>query len=196
MTSTAVAPIDTPAPPVPTTTNAAPTLMTSTLTLRDIGDEFLALDELAAMDDGEWTDVHEQIANELMERAALKADKFGSYVRELEHRADVIGAEVDRLAARKKRIASRVDWMKRYAVGVLERAGRPKIEGDLFTIALHKNPPSVEVTVLPDKLPADYVTVIPEQRKPNTAAILVALKAGIEIAGAALRPVSHHLRIR
>ncbi len=171
-------------------------LVNAPLTLTDIVDEFLALDELSAMEEGEWTTEHVELLEELMPKAIAKVDRFGAYVRELEARQDVIAAEEERLAKRRAHLANRVAWMKRYAIGELQRLGRPKIEGELFTMALQKNPASVEVTVLPDALPDAYVRVIPERREPDKKALLEALKAGAEIPGASLAAPTFHLRIR
>ncbi len=172
------------------------TLVHAPLTLADVVDEFLALDELAAMDDAEWTAEHVQLLEELMPQAIAKVDRFGAYVRELEARIGAIDQELDRLTARKQHLTNRVAWMKRYAVGELQRLGRPKLKGELFTMALQKNPASVEVSVLPDALPEAFVRVIPERREADKKALLDALKQGAEIPGVAFAPTTYHLRIR
>lgn len=165
------------------------------LTLGDIVDEFRALDELSAMEDGEWTTEHMELLEELMPKAIAKVDRFGGYLRELEAREEVITQEIARLTARKTHLKNRIAWMKRYAVGELQRLGRPKMDGDLFTLRLHKNPPSVEVSVLPDALPEQFVRIIPETREPDKKALLDALKAGATIPGAELAAPTYHLRV-
>jgi hypothetical protein len=168
----------------------------SSLTLYDLCEEASALDALVGMDDGEWTEEAEALHTPLMQALVEKADGFGGYVRDLEQRAAVIQQEEERLAARRKRIEARIQWMKSYAVASLTAANRTKLEGTLFTLSLQKNPPSVHVTVLPDALPAEFVRVIPERREPDKKALLDALKAGATIPGAELSPTTHHLRIR
>lgn len=157
-----------------------------TLSLYDLSDEVLALDDLAAMDEGEWTDEHQQLADELMDRLVVKADSFGGFVRNLEARADACSAEIQRLQARKKSAEARIDWMKRYALSALTRMGRPRIEGELFTIAIQNNPPKVEVDVLPGQLPSAFVRVIPEVLEVNKSELAKALKGGEEIPGCRL----------
>ena len=166
------------------------------LPLYELSMEARALDDLTAMEDGEFTPEIDALHTELMDQIVSKADAFGSYLRELEARETAIADEIARLAARKKRLASRMAWMKAYAVTALRNMDRPRIDGTLFTLAIQKNPPSVQITVLPDALPAEYVRVIPETREPDRKTILDALKAGVEIAGATLAETTYHLRVR
>jgi len=165
------------------------------LSLYDLSEEALALDDIAAMDDGEWTPEHEALAVELMEKLVVKADDFGGYFRDLEAREEVLDAEIKRLQDRKKRVASRLAWMKSYGCHDLQRIGRPRIEGTRFTLALQNNPPKVDVTVLPDALPDEFVRVIPEVREPDKTALAKALKAGVEIPGVTLTQ-TQSLRVR
>lgn len=167
-----------------------------TLTLYDLCEEAQALDALVGMDDSEWTPEHEQLHTPLMEALVQKADGFGAYLKDLETRAEVLRIEEERLAARRRRVEARVKWMKQYAVSALLSANRPKLEGTLFTLAVQKNPDSVEVSVLPDALPEQFVRVIPETREPDKKALLSALKAGETITGAAIAAPTYHLRIR
>lgn len=168
---------------------------THALSLYELGEEQLALDELSAMEDGEWTPELEALAVDLLEQLVQKADAFGGYVRELEAREELLEQEIRRLQDRKKRVANRLTWMKAYGCSVLQRIGRPRIEGTRFTLALQNNPPKVDVTVLPDALPAEFVRVIPEVREPDKTALAKALKAGQEIPGVALVQ-TQSLRIR
>ena len=168
----------------------------SALTLYELAEEAAALDDLTAMEDGEWTPEADALHTQLMDQLVSKADAFGGYLRELEAREEVLSTEMARLAARKKRLASRIQWMKNYAASALQRMDRPRLEGTLFTIALHKNPPSLLVNVLPDQLPEEFVRVIPEQREPDKKALMEAVKAGANIPGVELAPTTYHVRVR
>jgi len=166
-----------------------------TLTLYELAEERVALDELIAMDEGEWTDEAANLADELAGKLALKADAFGGFVREMEANASAIKEEETRLASRRKSIEGKRDWLMRRALFALQTMGRNRVEGSLFTLAVQKNNPAVTVTVLPGALPKDFVRVIPESYEPDKAALSIALKAGAIIEGATLtRTVS--LRIR
>jgi hypothetical protein len=169
---------------------------THALSLYELTEEQLALDELSAMEDGEWTPELEQLATQLLEQLIAKADAFGGYVRELEARETVLEAEIKRLQDRKKRVANRLAWMKAYATTALQRMDRPRLEGTRFTLAIQKNPPSLLVTVLPDALPPEFIRVIPEQREADKKALLEAVKQGATIPGVELAPTTYHLRIR
>jgi len=167
----------------------------STLTLYELGEEQAALDDLVAMDQGEWTDAHEALAAELAAQLVHKADAFGAYVAGLTATVDAIHAEQDRLAVRRKSMEASVARLKRYGLIALQAAGRDKIAGTLFTLGVQQNPPSVLVEVSADALDAAYVRVIPETREVNKAAIGAALKAGTEIPGCFLS-TTYSLRIR
>jgi hypothetical protein len=165
------------------------------LHLYDLADEAVALDDLLAMDDGEWTDEADALATELAGKLATKADAFGGYVRTLEAQDEAIAAEIARLTARRRAIVNRTAKLKQYGLLALQRMERPKVAGDLFTLAVQLNPPSVTLTVGVDALPAQYVRTIPEQREPDKAAIRDALKRGETIDGAMLT-ITQSLRIR
>ncbi len=165
------------------------------LHLYDLAEEAVALDDLLAMDEGEWTAEAEALATELAGKLATKADAFGGYLRGLEAQAEAIKEEEVRLAARRKAAMSRADRLRRYGLMALQRMERPKIAGDLFTLAVQNNPPSVNITVSTDALPAQYVRIIPEQREPDKTAIRDALKRGETIDGATLT-VTQSLRVR
>lgn len=169
--------------------------MSANLTLYELAEERNALDDLLALDEGEWTDAAESLANDLTAQLVRKADGFGSYIRDLEANADAIKAEETRLAARRKALESRVDWLKRSGLMALDRMGETKVAGTLFTLAVQKNPPSVDVPASLEGLPAEYVRVVPESRVADKTAIAKALKAGADVPGCALRE-SYSLRIR
>lgn len=154
--------------------------------LYELADEAVALDALCAMDEGEWTDEHEQLAQELAGKLAAKADAFGGYLKTLEARASAIKGEEVRLATRRKAVENHVQRLKTYALIALEHMGKQKVEGTLFTLTMAKNPPSVKVHVAASDLSDEYVRVIPESREPDKQKLLTALKAGHEIAGVEL----------
>lgn len=166
--------------------------MTKTLTLHDLTDEALALDALVAMDDGEWTDEHEALADELTEKLLAKTDAFADYVSDLATRCEIVRKEEKRLADRRKRMESNVDRLSRYALVCLQRSGRDKLTGERHTIAVRKNPPSVHVfdeAALMDceqGYALGLLRHVPEQWTPDRKRIADVLKAGQEIPGCEL----------
>lgn len=165
------------------------------LSLYELGDEVVALENLVAMDEGEWTDEHEALEKELMEKLVAKADAFGGYVRNLEATAAACKAEAQRLSARQKACENRVASLKEFACAALQRMGKTELKGELFTLANQPNNPSVEVTVEAEKLPAEYVRVVPATKEPDKRAILEALQQGVTIEGCSIKRTLS-LRIR
>lgn len=165
------------------------------LHLYDLAEEAVALDDLLAMDDGEWTDEAEALATELAGKLAGKADAFGGYLRGLEAQDEALAAEIARLTARRRAVIARTAKLKQYGLLALQRMDRPKVAGDLFTLAVQNNPPSVNILVGTDDLPPQYVRIIPEQREPDKTAIRDALKRGETIDWATLT-VTQSLRVR
>lgn len=166
-----------------------------TLSLYELGEEVIALENLVAMDEGEWTDAHEALEAELLAKLVKKADSFGGYVRSLEATAAVCKAEAQRLAARQKACENRVESLKAFACVALQKMGKTEVKGELFTLANQPNNPSVEVTVEPDKLPAAYVRIVPEAKEADKRAILEALQQGVTIEGCSIKRTLS-LRIR
>ena len=119
--------------------------MSQTLTLRDLADEALALDELIAMDDGEWTDEHEHLANELTEKLLRKTDSFANYLTDLSQRAEILRAEEKRLAERRRRVERDCERLENYALIAMSRMQTAKLVGTTHTIAVRMNPPAVKV---------------------------------------------------
>lgn len=166
------------------------------LSLSDLTDEMLALDALAAMDEGEWSDEHEALANVLATKLAQKADDFWEYRLTLKRDAEAAKAYADEVAAKAKRLAQRQEWLDGYALREMERSGRPFLKGDRWEIRAQRNStPSVLIEVLTDKLPAEFIRVVPEVREPDRVAIATALKAGATIEGCALE-YGKHLRAK
>ena len=85
------------------------------------------------------------------------------------------------LAERSKRIERRAEALRQYMHAALEAAGITKVEGAEFTIAIRKNPSSVQIA--PEADLGDEWMVFPEPPPPtpDKRKIAEALKAGKEI---------------
>lgn len=162
--------------------------------LYELAEEAVALHQLCEMDQGEWTTEHEALEKELTAKLVAKADAFGGYLASLDAKAEAIRTEETRLAQRRSAVENHARRLKGYALIALQHMGKEKVEGDLFSLRIQKNPPKVVLdpnTTLDD----EYIRVIPESWEPDRKKLLLALKAGTEIAGATLvQDVS--LRIR
>ena len=62
---------------------------------------------------------------------------------------------MDRLQGRKRHLAGRIDWLKRYLLGEMEAAGREKVKGPTLTVSLAKAPLSCDVVCAAD-VPAEF----------------------------------------
>lgn len=121
---------------------------------------------------------------ELLDQAegtlAVKAERVALKVRELQAEADAVKAEAVRLTQRAKTATNAADSLKAYLKRALEIAGVQTIKGELVTVALQKNPPSV-LTVrdaASDDAAEGFATEIPAHYEWNKAELKEAWKAG------------------
>src|SRR5574337_514760 len=84
-----------------------------------------------------------------------KADGIAEYLNECSARAAVLREESKRLAQWAGLWAARRDRLERVVVSVMQHVKRLKIEGHRSSLAVRKNPPSVEIRQ-PDLVPAAY----------------------------------------
>ena len=163
------------------------------LTLFQIAQEHRALaDQLQDMDLPE-----EVIADTLSAESSLveKSQAVAFVVRNLESVADAIDAEAKRMADRAKAARNRAEAVKRYLREGMQMAGVTKIEHPQFTLAIRKNPASVQIDGA-DLIPEQYMRQPePPPPAPDKKAIAVALKAGVAVPGASLTQ-SERLEIR
>ena len=95
-------------------------------------------------------------------------------------------AEKERLAKREAFYARQLQRLTDYVMATMTMSSLVRLDGETSTLRLRKNPPSVVIE--PGARIADEWLVYPDAPppRPNKAAIAQALKAGREIAGAAL----------
>lgn len=121
-----------------------------------------------------------------------KLDNIAKLVRTLEAESEAFKKEELRFQTKRKVRENNTKRLKAYAQEALEATGRKKVEGATFTLALQKNPPSVEV--LDEKLiPPTYF--IPQDPTLDKKSLLAQLKAGQSIAGVDMKQ-TESLRIR
>ena len=128
----------------------------------------------------------------IRESAEEKAENITKLIRSFEADVKTLKTEEERLAAKRKTLESRINYLKKYLFEQLEAMGINRIKRPLFTISIQANPPGVEV-INQDEIPADFWNrpdPVLDKRK-----ILNDLKSGNEIPGVALK-TSKGLRIR
>lgn len=121
-----------------------------------------------------------------------KRDNMGSFLARLDAEAEILKKEETRLAARRRSFERISEIIQDSLHWQMEQWGVRKVEGQRFTFAVKKNPPSVEIE--DEKLiPAEYLEYVPRVKK---AEIKEALTEGKEVAGAKLITNKTRLEIR
>lgn len=123
-----------------------------------------------------------------------KVDGIGRVLKALEYNTKAIKEEEQRLSQRRKTLENEANNLKVYLASQLDKIGKKKVKGTLYSANIQNNPPSVNVLDT-EKIPEEY-WVIPEvQPQLNKKALLQALKDGKEVEGATMTQGSS-LRIR
>lgn len=113
-----------------------------------------------------------------------KIDNIVKLIRNWEGEALAIENEKKRLAARGDSLSKNIDKLKEYMYNELKKLNQNKVQTDLFTVSVRKNPKKVVVLDLLD-VPVDYLKFqepVIDKRK-----IMQDLNEGKEIAGVELR---------
>ena len=152
---------------------------------------------LALMED---PDTDPQIIEDSLEAISgeieVKADGYAKVWLELMAIEAALGAEIDRLTAKKRAVRNNIDRMMESLKNGLIAAGKPKFKTDLFSFSVQKNPPKVIIDD-PDLIPKYYLIQV--EPRIDTAAIKDLLKNGDpnhELDGAAHLEQGESLRIR
>lgn len=144
--------------------------------------------ELIEEGNEEYLDTLESIKEDIEQ----KAENTAKVLKTIEAQIEVIRQEEKRLANRRKELENSVTRIKQYLENNLREVGMKKIKGNIFTISIQKNPPSVEV-INENLIPEKYMVIKPPE--PNKKEILNALKNGEQIDGVELKQ-TESLRIR
>jgi hypothetical protein len=155
-----------------------------------------AYNEVWNLVDNEDTDLQviEDTLSSLEGAIEDKAANIALFVRGMESDTTVIDAEIKRLTERKRAITNRVNGLKTYLRAQMEAANLLKIKTPTHTISLQNNPPAVNIYDQ-ERIPAAFLTIIPESFVPDKKRISEALKAGEQVPGAELTQ-GKSLRIR
>jgi hypothetical protein len=152
--------------------------------------------EVVADAGGELTDAQAEQLDKLGDERARKIEAYAKVITDLDD-------EEARFKARAKRAASQRDWLKNALLFALlptppaEGEPLPKVKGDVYTVAVQRNPPSVEIVEVA-QIPAEYMVPPPPTPPPtvNKYLVLEDLKLGKAVPGAKLAEPRYHVRIR
>ena len=151
---------------------------------------------------GELTPELSALLDEAEGTLAEKAERVALKVRELQAEAEVIKAEAVRLTQRAKTASNAADSLKSYLRHALDAAGIPVIKGTLVTVALQKNPPSVQGELSPEAIHdlyedgAKFASMIPAQFVLDKKAVIAAHGLGAPIPAGLQVTQGTSLRIR
>lgn len=167
--------------------------MENKLSLYNITNSFITLFEKA--ENGELTpeEIQEQ-GNDLALALKNKSTSVIGYVRNSELMSEAIKNEIDRLTAMKKAVDNKIDKFKEYVKENMQHLEVEKIETELGTLSIAKNPASVEIydeTLITDEYKKEKVTISIDK-----TAIKNDLKSGKEVQGARLVEDKTSLRIK
>ena len=126
------------------------------------------------LDDGTLRDTLDSIKDAF----DVKAENVAKAVKEIEGQANMIDEEIKRLTKRKTTMKNNANSMKVYLQEQMERVGTRKVQGELLTVAIQKNAPSVRV-IDERKIPEEYF--IPQPSKLDKTQLKTKLKNGVEM---------------
>lgn len=163
------------------------------LSLYNITNSFITLFEKAENEELTQEEIQEQ-GNELALALKNKSTSIIGYVRNLDLTSEAIKNEIDRLTIMKKAIDNKSAKFKEYVKQNMEELELQKIDTELGTLSIAKNPASVEIydeNMISDEYKKEKVTVTIDK-----TAIKNALKDGKEVQGARLIEDKTSLRIK
>lgn len=138
----------------------------------------------------EMLDMDEETINDTLEGDSIainaKITDYCFVIRNMESPIADIDAEIERLQARKKVYANRVENIKNWLFTNMQACGITKMESSIFTASIQNNPASVHIDDLA-AIPSEFMRVrLAPPPEPDKTAIKNALQEGATVAGARL----------
>lgn len=165
----------------------------SNLSLYNITNSFITLFEKAEQGELTKEEIEEQ-GKDLAISLKNKSTSIIGYIRNLDLTSEAIKNEIDRLTTMKKAIDNKNIKFKEYVKQNMEELELQKIDTELGTLSVTKNPASVEVydeNMISDEYKKEKLTVCIDK-----TAIKNAIKNGKEVQGARLIEDKTSLRIK
>lgn len=163
------------------------------LSLYNITNSFITLFEKAEQGELTKEEIEEQ-GKDLAISLKNKSTSIIGYIRNLDLTSEAIKNEIDRLTTMKKAIDNKNIKFKEYVKQNMEELELQKIDTELGTLSITKNPASVEVydeNMISDEYKKEKLTVSIDK-----TAIKNAIKNGKEVQGARLIEDKTSLRIK
>ena len=135
---------------------------------------YLALAD--SLETGELTPEIETALAITEQELQVKAVGYGYIIKDAEANIDAIDAEIKRLQALKKSEQTKAERMKSAISNAMQHFGIHEVKTPTLKLSFRKSTRVVGMSF--DELPEAFITIVPEQRKPNLTAIGNALKEG------------------
>lgn len=167
--------------------------MENKLSLYNIKCDFIDLFEKAENEELSQEEIEKE-GNDLALALKNKSTSIIGYIRNTELMSEAIKTEIERLTVMKKAIDSKIDKFKEYVKVNMQDLNLEKIQTELGTLTIAKNPVSVEIydeTLIADEYKKEKVTVSIDK-----TAIKNAIKSGKDVQGARLIEDKTSLRIK
>ena len=146
-------------------------------------------DENEAGKDELWNRV-----NELTTDIQDKVVSIGKIIREMEYEAEVIKKEESRLRQKRNTKNNKITWLKEYVLESMEQLGLNKLHDPLISVSVCKNQPAIEI-IDESIIPAEFITIIPEEKKVDKKRITNYIKDTGEIPACGEVREGNHLRL-
>ena len=137
-------------------------------------------------------DVIQKSLDSVAEEIEVKAENIAKLIKSIDSDVNGLKGEEKRLADRRKALENRVESLKGYLFENMRATGHDKIKGSVFTLAISKNPPKLNISDMAS-IPKQYFVM--QEPLLDKETLKKELKAGKEINGAELQQ-SESLRIR
>lgn len=141
------------------------------------------------LDDGTLRDTLDSIKGAF----DVKAENIAKVIKEVTGQAEMIDEEIKRLTQRKSAMKNNAKSMKLYLQEQMERVGTRKVQGELLTVAIQKNTPSVRV-INERSIPEEFF--IPQPAKLDKKQLKAELKNGLNLEGIVELVQTESVRIR
>lgn len=163
--------------------------------LYEISNELARINDELEATGGEITTEIEALLDSCNLEFKDKCLNIGNWLLNIDGKVEALDKEIVRLVNRKNAAENLKSRLKEYVKTSMERAEINKLDFPSFTLAVQKNPASCEIWD-EKRIPARFITIVPEQKVVNKKAVLEAMKKGEEIEGATLVSGKTHLRQR
>lgn len=161
--------------------------------LYEISGQLALIDAALEAAEGEITPETEAALNQLEGELEAKVDGIIALIRQREAMMDALKKEVSRLQGRASSCGKGIDSLKKYLMGGLKLAGKPKVKTTLNTVSVVKGREQIVVDDI-ESLPENLLTFQPPTA--NKALIKKHLDSGEVIKGVHVETGDDYLLIR